>query len=137
MIVPAISIYEVFKWIAREFDEKSATQFAGAMQQGWVVDIGPDLAIAAARLSRDFGLAMADSLILATARAHGATLWTQDEDFAKVPGVSASRDEIALWLRERIKTLIGITTTVSVFDADTLERTLVGKARRVFDKRKA
>jgi phenylacetate-CoA ligase len=54
-----------------------------------------------------------------------------------LPGASASRDEIALWLRERIKTLIGITTTVSVGEPDTLERTLVGKARRVFDKRKA
>jgi phenylacetate-CoA ligase len=53
-----------------------------------------------------------------------------------LPGVSASVDEIALWLRERIKTLIGITTTVSVGAPDTLERTLVGKARRVFDKRK-
>ena len=52
-----------------------------------------------------------------------------------LPGVSASRDEIALWLRERIKALIGITTTVSVGAPDTLERTLVGKARRVVDKR--
>ena len=52
-----------------------------------------------------------------------------------LPGVSASRDEIALWMRERIKTLIGINTTVSVGEPDTLERTLVGKARRVFDKR--
>ena len=52
-----------------------------------------------------------------------------------LPGVSASRDEIALWLRERIKTLIGITTAVSVGEPDTLERTLVGKARRVLDKR--
>jgi phenylacetate-CoA ligase len=53
-----------------------------------------------------------------------------------LPGVSASVDEIGLWLRERIKTLIGITTTVSVGAPDTLERTLVGKARRVLDKRK-
>ncbi|MEO8806724.1 MAG: phenylacetate--CoA ligase PaaK [Burkholderiaceae bacterium] len=52
-----------------------------------------------------------------------------------LPGASAAREEIALWLRERIKTLIGITTTVSVGEPDTLERTLVGKARRVFDKR--
>ena len=52
-----------------------------------------------------------------------------------LPGVSASRDEIALWLRERIKTSTGITTTVSVGEHYTLERTLVGKARRVLDKR--
>ena len=54
-----------------------------------------------------------------------------------LPGVSASRDEIALWLRERIKTMVGISTTVSVGAPDTLERTLVGKARRVIDRRPA
>jgi phenylacetate-CoA ligase len=53
-----------------------------------------------------------------------------------LPGVDARRDELALWLRERIKTLIGITTTVCVGEPDTLERTLVGKARRVVDQRK-
>jgi phenylacetate-CoA ligase len=48
----------------------------------------------------------------------------------------ANRDDVAAALRNRIKTLIGITTTVDVGAPDTLERTLVGKARRVVDKRK-
>lgn len=87
LVVPVIVVYEVFKWALRERGERMALQVVTTMQQGWVVDIDPDLAMAAARLSRDFGLAMADSLILATARAHGATLWTQDEDFARVPDV--------------------------------------------------
>ena len=34
---------------------------------------------------------MADSLILATAREHGATLWTQDEHFASLPEVQFVR----------------------------------------------
>ena len=48
----------------------------------------------------------------------------------------ADRDALADWLRHRIKTLIGITTTVDVGMPDTLERTLVGKARRVVDQRR-
>ena len=53
-----------------------------------------------------------------------------------LPGVTAERDAIAAWLRDRIKTLIGITTTVNVGAPDSIERTLVGKARRVIDLRK-
>jgi phenylacetate-CoA ligase len=49
--------------------------------------------------------------------------------------VDANRDELAGSLRHRIKTMIGITTTVSIGLPDTLERTLVGKARRVVDQR--
>ena len=47
---------------------------------------GP-LALEAARLSVELGLPMADSVIYATARSNGATLWTQDADFADLPGV--------------------------------------------------
>jgi phenylacetate-CoA ligase len=54
-----------------------------------------------------------------------------------LPGhAEANREELGSWLRQRIKTMIGITTTVSVGLPDTLERTLVGKARRVVDQRK-
>ena len=54
------------------------------------------------------------------------------------PGAGASdsdRAEIAAWVQARIKTLVGISTTVVVLDPDSIERTLVGKARRVIDKR--
>jgi phenylacetate-CoA ligase len=53
-----------------------------------------------------------------------------------LPGVAADREAIAAWLRERIKALIGITTTVNVGAPDSIERTLVGKAKRVIDQRK-
>jgi len=53
-----------------------------------------------------------------------------------LPGVTTEREAIAAWLRERIKALIGITTTVSVGVPDSIERTLVGKAKRVIDQRK-
>ena len=47
----------------------------------------------------------------------------------------ADRATVGGTLRERIKTLIGVTATVSVGAPDSIERTLVGKARRVIDKR--
>ena len=87
LIVPVIVIFEVFKYLLRTRGEKEAHNVVVAMQQSAVVDIDTSLALAAARISRDLGLAMADSLILAVARAHGATLWTQDDDFAGLPDV--------------------------------------------------
>ena len=87
LIVPVISLYEVFKWGLRERGEQVALRLVGVMQQGWVVDFIPDIALAAARISTEFGLAMADAAILATARNHGATLWTQDADFASISDV--------------------------------------------------
>jgi predicted nucleic acid-binding protein len=57
------------------------------MQQGLVVELDSNIALSAARTSMDCGLPMADSVMLATARAFGATLWTQDEHFKGLPGV--------------------------------------------------
>jgi predicted nucleic acid-binding protein len=57
------------------------------MQQGIVVDLDVRIALAAARISLDQKLPMADSVVLATARLYGAMLWTQDADFQGLPGV--------------------------------------------------
>jgi len=57
------------------------------MQQARVVDFDAPMALTAARLSVELKLPLADSVILATARAHGATLWTQDSDFEGMSGV--------------------------------------------------
>lgn len=81
VVVPAISILEVFKWVLREHSESQAIQAAAAMQRGLVVDLDSPLAIAAAQLSHALRLPMADSIILATARAHQARLYTMDADF--------------------------------------------------------
>lgn len=87
MIVPVMVVFEVFKFMLRTCGEKRAHTVAVAMRQGQLVEIDDVLALAAARISVDHGLAMADSFILATARAHGATLWTQDDDFEGLPDV--------------------------------------------------
>ena len=87
LIVPAISVFEVFKRVLQQRDEASALQVAALMQQGREVALDPALAMAAAKLSFELKLPMADSIILATARQFNAVLWTQDADFANLPGV--------------------------------------------------
>lgn len=87
LIVPSITIFEVFKVVCRQRGEDAALQAAALMQQGTVIDLTPALATLAAKTSLDLTLPMADSIILCTARLHNATLWTQDEHFAAIPGV--------------------------------------------------
>ena len=87
LIVPAISLFEVFKRVLQQRGEDHALQASAAMQQGRVVDLDATLALEAARLSATLKLPMADSIILAAARVHGATLWTQDADFRDLPDV--------------------------------------------------
>ena len=81
LVVPAISVYEVFKVLLREAGEEAALQGASAMQRGHMVDLTPELAMSAVTLSLQHALPMADSIILAAAREHEATIWTQDGDF--------------------------------------------------------
>ncbi|MHB8707139.1 MAG: PIN domain-containing protein [Coriobacteriia bacterium] len=81
LVVPALTLYEVFKRVCQITDETAAFEAIGVMLQGTVIELSATLSIEAARLSLQTGLAMADSIILATARAHGATLWTQDAHF--------------------------------------------------------
>ncbi|NQT93012.1 MAG: type II toxin-antitoxin system VapC family toxin [Lentisphaerae bacterium] len=87
LVVPAIVIYEVCKVLLREAGEEAALQALGAMGRGLVIAVDARLAVVGAKLSLQHSLPMADSLILATARNHGATLWTQDVDFDGIPGV--------------------------------------------------
>ena len=86
-VVPSISLYEVFKRVMQQRDEGKALQAVAQMMQGVVVDLDASLAVEAARFSANIRLPMADSIILATARAHDATIWTQDADFDGLPGV--------------------------------------------------
>lgn len=87
LLVPTLSIFEVFKRVRGQRDESSALQAIALMHQGQLVDLTAPLALDAARLSRSAGLPMADSIMLATARIHGATFWTQDADFKGLPDV--------------------------------------------------
>lgn len=87
LLVPSICIYEVFKRILREKGEDGALQAVGVMAYGREIELGRKTAIEAAQISHELKLAMADSVILAVARTHGAILWTQDEHFKNIQGV--------------------------------------------------
>jgi len=81
LIVPSITLLEVFKRILQQRDENSALKVIAVMRQGRVVDLDSELALSAAKLGADLKLPLADSIILATVRRYRAVLWTQDSDF--------------------------------------------------------
>ena len=87
LVVPSLTLLEVFKRVYQQRGEGPALQAVALMQQGAVVDLTAPLALAAARLGADHKLPLADSVVLATARAFEATLWTQDADFEGLPDV--------------------------------------------------
>lgn len=87
LIVPAITLYEVFKRVYQQRTEDDALKAVAHMQQGTVVDVDGTIALEAARLSAHEKLPMADSLILVTAQRHQATLWTQDVDLQRFSNV--------------------------------------------------
>jgi toxin FitB len=87
LIVPTITIYEVFKVVLRETSENEALQSIAAMQKGTVVDLTADMAMNASKLSLQHNLPMADSIILATAKAYECIIWTQDSDFENLKRV--------------------------------------------------
>lgn len=87
LVVPTVILYEVFKVVLRESDENAALQACAALQKGIVVDLTPKLAIMAGKISLQHALPMADAVILATTREHGATLWTQDVHFKNMTSV--------------------------------------------------
>ncbi len=87
ILVPTITIYEIFKAVLRQRNESDALQSVALMQQGSVVDLTSHISILAAKMSIEHHLPMADSIILATARVYEATIWTQDSDFKDIDGV--------------------------------------------------
>jgi toxin FitB len=83
MLVPVITVYEVFKYLRRKVGQEAASRAVTYMQRGQLVDIDSALVIDAATN----GLPLADSLIYATTQHHNAQLWTQDAHFEGLPGV--------------------------------------------------
>ena len=87
LVVPSISLYEVFKRIYQQRGEDAALRAITVMLQGLVADLDTALALNAAKLSTILKLPMADSIMLATAQAFEATLWTQDAHFKDITDV--------------------------------------------------
>jgi len=87
LVVPTICMYEVFKRTLAQLGEDAALKAVGIMSLGSIADLTQEIAVNAAQLSSELKIAMADSIILATARAYDATLWTQDADFEDIEGI--------------------------------------------------
>ncbi len=88
LIVPSITLFEVYKRFLVVADETRAIEATNQMKKGRVVELNEYLSIWAATLSKDLQLPMADSIILATAYATGATVYTMDRDFEGIEGVN-------------------------------------------------
>jgi len=88
LVVPVISIFEVYRFVLRERGRGAALTLAASMRQGTVVDLDAGLAVEAAELATSLRLPMADAIIYTVARLHEAMLWTQDTDFRDLEGVN-------------------------------------------------
>jgi predicted nucleic acid-binding protein len=87
VITPSIIVYEVYKHSKRLRGEGAALDAVAAMQKTRVIPLDQELALLSADVSLEHKLAMADAIVLATARMHGAEVVTSDSDFRGVPGV--------------------------------------------------
>ncbi|HNE25954.1 MAG TPA: type II toxin-antitoxin system VapC family toxin [Pseudomonadales bacterium] len=87
LLVPSITITEVFKNILRQTGEEHALLAIAHMKQGRVVELDSELAVDAGHFGVVHKLPLADSIIFATAQKFNATIWTQDSDFKGLPRV--------------------------------------------------
>ncbi len=87
LLVPSITLTEVFKCIMRQRDENAALQGIAHMELGRVVTLDSSLAVEAAVFGLKYQLPLADSIIYATGNKFAAVVWTQDTDFKALPNV--------------------------------------------------
>lgn len=87
LVVPTVTLYEAYRHVLPRRGERAALEVVAVMRRGTVAELDAGLALEGARLGLAHSLSFADSVILATARRHGAKLWTQDADFAALDGV--------------------------------------------------
>jgi predicted nucleic acid-binding protein len=87
LIVPTIVVFEVYERVSQQRDRHAALEAVATLRTGRIVDLTLTLAMTAATISHSEKLPMADSIILATARAENAIVWTQDADFEGITGV--------------------------------------------------
>jgi len=93
LVVPAISIYEVYKRLYIQRGRDIALEAVAYMQTGKVVDMDTGLAIEAAEFSAEKKVPMADSIIYKIAQSHKAILWTQDIDLEGLDGVQYQKKQ--------------------------------------------
>ena len=87
LLVPSITLTEVFKTVVRQRDAHAAAEVIAQMKRGHVISLDESLAVEAAECGLQLRLPLADSIIYATARKFDALVWTQDADFEDLPDV--------------------------------------------------
>ena len=87
LLVPSITITEVFKSVLRQRNEESALEVVAHMEQGTVIALDGELAVNASVFGVEHKLPLADSIIYATAQKYVAVVWTQDADFEGLKNV--------------------------------------------------
>ena len=88
LIVPSITVYEIFKKFFLVRNEDDALLAVGHMKQGKIVDLTDELSLSAARISITYKIPMADSIIYATNLKYNCILWTQDKHFSDLKSVN-------------------------------------------------
>jgi predicted nucleic acid-binding protein len=88
LLVPTITIYEVFKKLLLERNEDDAIFAIAHMRQGKIIELNDELSLLAAKIGKDYKLPMADSIIYATNVMYNCILWTQDKHFINLKSVN-------------------------------------------------
>ena len=87
LITPTVVVYEVYKKIKRERGEELALRATARLTATEVIPLTESIALLAADVSLQYGLAMADAIVYATARDQNAQVLTSDADLKDLPGV--------------------------------------------------
>ncbi len=85
VITPTVVLYEVYKKLKKTLSEQHADEAAAQMMKTRIVPLSDSVALAAAEVSLEHSLAMADSIVYATALEFGCKIVTLDNDFRKLP----------------------------------------------------
>jgi predicted nucleic acid-binding protein len=91
LVTSVVQVYEIYKVVRRDISEERAIQSVSALRATTIEPIHESLALEAADISLEYGLAMADAIIFATATKHRAVIVTADTDFEGLPGVTLIR----------------------------------------------
>ena len=91
LVTSVIQVYEIYKVVRRDISEERAIESVSALRATTIEPLAESLALEAADIALELGLAMADAIIFATAAKHRADIVTADADFEGLPGVTLIR----------------------------------------------
>jgi predicted nucleic acid-binding protein len=91
LVSSAIQVFEIYKVVRRDLSEERAIEAVSALRTTTIEPLAEGLALEAADVALEYGLAMADAIIFATASRHEAELVTGDADFDGLPRVTLIR----------------------------------------------